>query len=545
MVRDVTERRLQEQALYESEKRLELAIEGAALGLWDWNVQTGEHYVSQRWLTMLGYAPEDIEPNIRAWESLLHPEDREPTMHLLRTHFESELPYVAEFRLRTKSGDWVWICSRGKVVQCDAGGRPLRMLGIHLDMTRQKRAQLDLARAKEAAEAASRAKSNFLANMSHEIRTPMTAILGYLDVIAKGCPRHCDFSQIEVATYADVVVRNANLLMQILNDILDLSRIEANKLQIDRIACSPRQVLGEVIELLKIRADAKELQLSLDCEGPIPETILSDPIRLRQILINLVGNAIKFTESGGVRLAVRILATPDAEPQLEVRVSDSGIGMSPAQVEKLFQPFSQVDTSATRRFGGLGLGLVISRRLAMLLGGDITVESAPGKGSTFTLTVAAGSVTDRRPTDEPRSPAPARPEPSPSLACRILFVEDGPDNQRLIAYLLEKAGAEVTVAENGQVGLTCALASRDRAEPFDVILMDMQMPIMDGYEATRRLREQGWTGPIIALTAHAMKESRDECLEAGCDDYLTKPIDRQALVQTVAAQAARGKASVS
>ena len=269
----------------------------------------------------------------------------------------------------------------------------------------------------------------------------------------------------------------------------------------------------------------------------MPQTIRTDPTQLRQILMNLVGNAIKFTAVGGVRITVS-LAEPEKQ-QLRLEVRDTGVGMNAAAVAGLFQPFSQADLSTTRVFGGTGLGLAISRRLARMLGGDITVESEPQKGSTFALCIDPGPL-DGVPMDEGPLPAP-RAEPvqrhsavPPMLGGRILLAEDGPDNQQLISFHLRKAGAQVTLAENGRVAADLALAALGDGEPFDLILMDMQMPVLDGYEATRLLRAGGYRAPIIALTAHATDSARRQCLTAGCDDYATKPIQRDAFIATLA-----------
>ena len=288
--------------------------------------------------------------------------------------------------------------------------------------------------------------------------------------------------------------------------------------------------------MMKVRAEAKGLPLALEIGPDLPERIRTDCLRLRQILVNLVGNAIKFTEVGGVRLAVH--GDPDGRPTVRFDVIDTGIGMSPEQIAGLFQPFSQADGSAHRCYGGTGLGLAISKRLAAMLGGDIAVASEPGRGSTFSLTIAAGSPDDTRSRSRPTMPATKRrrrPTSTPErLDCRILLAEDGPDNQILIAHLLRNAGAAVTVAENGQIALDLALAARRSGRAYDVIVMDIQMPVMDGCQATRRLREAGYRGPIVALTAHAMTSDRQKCLEAGCDDYTTKPIHRAALLACLA-----------
>ena len=391
------------------------------------------------------------------------------------------------------------------------------------------------------AEAAVKAKSEFLANMSHEIRTPMTAILGYTDIlITESRERH-------TIECLEVIGRNGKHLLQIINDILDLSKIEAGKLTIEKVLCSPSEILAEVRTLMQVRADANGIALSVDHLGQIPAGIRTDAVRFRQILVNLVGNAIKFTQRGSVRVAVQ-MAGGDHQPLLQCDVCDTGIGITPEQAAKLFQPFSQADTSTTRKFGGTGLGLAISRRLAEQLGGELVlVSSESGVGSQFRLTLPADSPIPEAAPASPgfRSAVGVRPVVGPPTAtlprldCRVLLAEDGLDNQRLIAFLLNKAGAETTVVENGRLAVDAVLAAQQNGTPFDVVLMDIEMPVMNGYEAIRLVRQNGYDGPIVALTAHAMAGDRQECLDAGCDDYVAKPIDRPTLILTVARMISR------
>ncbi len=369
--------------------------------------------------------------------------------------------------------------------------------------------------------------------MSHEIRTPMTAILGYADMLLDA-----DASPGERAEHVRVIRHHGEHLLTILNDILDFSKIEADKLSVENIEVDPRQIVGDVLSLMRVRAVEKKLKLSVTYATAIPRVILSDPTRLRQILINLVGNAIKFTEAGSVQLVLGLLNGPENQHRLEISVVDTGIGMKPEQIKRLFQPFHQADSSTTRRFGGTGLGLTICKRLAGMLGGDITVQSQPEQGSCFTVTIATGDLTGVpllegeyeaiRPEEKEEPPHPTR------LNGRLLLAEDGVHNQRAITFYLKKAGAEVAVATNGRIACDMAMQAVAEGRPFDVILMDMQMPEMDGYAAATWLRQQAYTGPIIALTAHAMSHDRDRCIKAGCSDYLSKPIDRKQLILTVA-----------
>ena len=389
-------------------------------------------------------------------------------------------------------------------------------------------AQLQLSQALAAAESSNRAKSEFLANMSHEIRTPMTAILGFSESL-----RDSSLTDEERTEAVETIHRNGEHLLSLINDILDLSKVEAGKMPVERIACNPTQVVDEVLASMQRRAEAKGLTFGARYEGSIPSNVVMDPTRVRQILVNLTGNAIKFTECGSVGITVRYWE--GATPSLEFEVADTGIGMTVEQTKLLFRPFTQADASMARRFGGTGLGLALSRRVAQLLDGQVElVRSEPGVGTCFrfVLPVTLGEVSGATELSGSRS------EPDQSFAkclplpCRILLAEDGPDNQRLISLILRKAGAEVVVVENGEAAVERALEVNEE-RPFDVILMDMQMPILDGYEATRQLRKAGLATPIIALTAHAMASDRQKCLDAGCDDYATKPINRDGLISMI------------
>ena len=417
------------------------------------------------------------------------------------------------------------------------GDDELAMLAREIDgmADRLGRNHAQLERARFEAEEANRHKTEFLANMSHEIRTPMTAILGYAEVLEESAAD--EFGR----EACRIVRRNGEHLLEVLNDILDMSKIEADKMQIEVRSCSPLGIVDEVVSLMRVRAAEIGVTLAMSSEGPVPTEIHTDPTRLRQILLNLVGNAVKFTPRGKVRIVVQCADLSSAQARVDFEVIDSGIGMTGEQIAALFKPFQQADASTTRRHGGTGLGLAISRRLARALGGDIAVKSVRGKGSAFRLSLPLGEDLDRldrhhdnlqrKVTAQPVSTAPVPVLPE---SCQILLVEDGVDNQRLISLLLRKAGAEVVVADNGRDACNLVLNPAPGSKPVQLILMDVQMPIMDGYEATRRLRLAGCTLPIVALTAHAMVGEKERCLAAGCDAFLTKPIDRARLIRVAA-----------
>ncbi len=383
-------------------------------------------------------------------------------------------------------------------------------------------------------QAATEAKAQFLADMSHEIRTPMSAILGYAELLGE----ETDLSLVG-RERIDTVIRNGHHLTSIINAILDVSKIEAGKMTVESRPCSVPELLADIASLMRARASEKGLDFRLWVEGDVPLTIHSDPTCIRQILVNLVGNAVKFTEKGSVRVVASMTGTSE-KPMIRFRVIDTGIGFTPDQEKRLFNAFTQADETMTRRFGGTGLGLTISKGLAQLLGGDIVVQSELNKGSEFVVELETGEIDGVEhfqnadeairtiQCDQPTSKALPT-----NLTGRILLVEDGLDNQRLIAFLLRKSGLEVSVAENGAVGRSHALDAWQKGRPFDVVLMDMQMPVLDGYQATAKLRDEGYDGPVVALTAHAMSHDRAKCLAAGCDDFLTKPVDRHHLIETI------------
>ncbi|TWT77634.1 Sensory/regulatory protein RpfC [Posidoniimonas polymericola] len=450
------------------------------------------------------------------------PEDAGRVASRWRDAVESQQGFACEFRvLHGDSGAYRWQLARAEVVR-DAAGGVRQWYGTCTDIHDRKVAEEKLGAALRQSDAANLAKSEFLANMSHEIRTPMTAVLGYSELLAE------QESDPEKLAFLEVIQRNGAFLLEIINDILDLSKIEAGKLDVTLETVDLRRFVGEIESLLAMRAGEKGVRFQVELDAASPPAIRVDPKRLRQVLINLVGNAIKFTDDGSVKLAVG----RDGQ-RMRFVVSDTGIGMTGEQLHQLFKPFQQADSSVSRQYGGTGLGLAISQRLAAMLGGEISVRSVPGAGSEFTLELVFQEPVAAGPT-----PTPTPLDPEPTLTAfdnlEVLVVDDRRDIRFLSGRILSDAGANVKFAEDGlEATRFIERCMAEGTEPR-LVLMDMQMPAMDGYEATQRLRAIGFKRPIIALTADAMQTDITRCLESGCDAYLSKPIDKVEMLRTVA-----------
>jgi PAS domain S-box-containing protein len=677
MDRDCTARKIAEQALRASEERWHLAVAGSNEGVWDWNIEQDSIWYSPRWKEQLGFAEHELPNRRDAWLDRIHADDRAHIESTLAAHLRQKTPvFHCEYRLAHKDGSWIWGLVRGKALFGE-DGRARRMVGTQTDITRQKEAEAELRQAKDSAESADRAKSEFLAVMSHEIRTPMNGVLGFTNLLLD-TPLNS-----EQRDWLSTIRSSGESLLTLINDILDFSKIESGNMEFDQHPVSVRRTIEEVLDLLWSKANEKKIELLHWIESDVPEWILTDGTRLRQVLLNIIGNAIKFTGKGEVEVRVSLRAPLGGQqsPLLVINVRDTGEGIPQDRVSRLFKPFSQADSSTTRKYGGSGLGLAISRNLAHLLGGDIVLATTSAKGSCFSFTLAANAT--NAPADAIDSPAPAQPavalegrralvvddneanrriltsllqrwgltcvafehpvaaieyvrthgdfhlgvldmmmpemngvelaarlhglpgretlplillssisredlrafnpmeqfrvvltkplrqtllleainktqatpdKPAtpgsqPQVATvkapqldpglgklvplRILVAEDNAVNQKLIAGLLRRLGYQPQIVGHG---LACIDAlNRDR---YDLVLMDCQMPEMDGYEATGRIR-QGAAGEInrniriIALTAAAMAGDRERCLEAGMNDYLTKPIQAPEIVRII------------
>ncbi|MCF2856727.1 response regulator [Pseudoalteromonas sp. SMS1] len=640
--------------LKEAEQRLELAMQGANAGTWEWDCQSDKLMTSAIWSTMLGYDDGELElqygETIRRWRSLVHPDDIARVEGALQSHLSKESEtYRAEFRMKTADGGWKWILSMGRSVNINQDSRRKEMFGIHMDISDAKELETALKQAKERAESATQAKSDFLSNMSHEIRTPMNAIIGMSYLALETQLNH------KQRNYVEKIHRSAESLLGIINDILDFSKIEAGKLDIEHVEFCLEDTLGSCLDVISVKAKEKGLELSAHIDETIPTYLIGDPLRISQILLNLGSNAVKFTELGGeVLLDVRLESQFDGDITLKFAVIDSGIGMTPEQQAKLFNSFSQADTSTTRKYGGTGLGLAISKKLVELMNGEIHCQSALGVGSTFSFTlmvndalkdpepltqvgvknaliIDANSSSSRNlqsclhrfgvnaecavsfegtelakqarekevvfidarienelgllkqlrahgdnmpcivmplyefqsiesylqsfenatylqkpflPTavyscllravglqDTTSTGEANQKTTTTSLAgAHLLLVEDNDLNQELAIALLTSHGITVDVAEHGAQALEKLASNR-----FDGVLMDCQMPVMDGYTATRKIREQSQFAslPIIAMTASVMMDNQEAALACGMNDIIGKPLNVEKMFATL------------
>ncbi len=499
--------------------QLQRVFEANQDGYWDWDLHTDRVYFSDTWFTMLGWSPDDLPHSYESWAGLLHPDDRAAAVERVQAAVADGQPYTLAFRMQRKDGGWTWVESRGKVIGTDASGRRMRMAGTHTDISARRVAEERLQEALARAEDGTRAKSAFLANMSHEIRTPMNGVLGMTELLLN---TKLDTEQ---EGYARTVHRSAQSLLSLLNDILDLSRIESGRLQLDEVSFDLHQLIDDVATLFRSRLDPARVSLEVAIGAEVPRWMRSAPDRIRQVLGNLLGNAAKFTHDGSI-----ILRAGLADGRLRLTISDTGIGIQKGSLAGLFQPFTQADASTTRRYGGSGLGLAICRQICGLLGGSVTLQSEPGVGTTCVV-------------DLPYLPGEAVAMPLAISDLQmpgelaVLLVEDQLTSQEIARLMLGHLGVTVTVASDGQQAVDLAAEHQ-----FDVVFMDCHMPALDGFAATSRIRAGEMDGrrvPIIAMTANALAGDRERCLQAGMDDHLPKPVSQAAFAAMLARWGAR------
>ncbi len=468
-------------------------------------------YVSQGISALYGLQPQEAMASWQVLNDRLHPEDRERVMASMRESQRQKTRWDCEYRIVMPDGRSRWVRGESDPEVQEDGS--VIWHGYLVDISERKRVEANLRQALQDAEQAARSKSAFLATMSHEIRTPLNGVIGMVELMRLG------ELTAEQHEHVSTIYSSADNLLQILNDILDFSKLEEGAARAERVAFSPASLVEDALRVVRLKAEEKGLQLRHELAAGLPQRLLGDPSKLRQILFNLLGNAVKFTDQGEVSLRMVMDAGT-----LVVTVADTGIGMDDEAMARLFQPFSQADSSMSRRYGGSGLGLAISRRLAVVMGGSLDVASRPGEGSVFTCRIPVGIAA--APTPEPAAPAASRQR---DFSGRALVVEDNQINQGVARAMLTRMGLTVTIADNGKIALESVAASA-----FDIIFMDCMMPVMDGLEATRRLRAQGCRLPIVAMTANALPSDRQECMAAGMDEYIAKPITIDRLRKVIA-----------
>ena len=551
-LRDISERKLMERENRRLTERLRIATENAHIGLWDWNVQSGETEFNEEWAKICGYTLSELEPTtIETWAGLAHQGDLEDSGQLLQDHFKGITSmYECEARMKHKNGHWIWVLDRGKVVTWTDKGEPLRMIGTHTEITNIKEYSTKLEEAmKYATEMAEKAKrsdqikSQFLANISHEIRTPMNGVVGFLEMLY-----HTNLSneQIEYVSEAKSATR---LMLQLINDLLDFSKIEACQLELESISFNIDKVIRETIAMITPMAEKKGLVVHVDIESSTRTAVIGDPTRLKQIIMNLLSNAIKFTNRGYIKLNSSIVPIENTDDlDINFIIKDTGIGMTSETVNSLFKPFTQADASTTRKYGGTGLGLSICKNLIEMMGGKIKVESQQGEGTTFTFDIRLkkGSIIQYDEDSNHAQPYISeviQPQSSTgneylntsneklfhTFKPLVLLVEDNEMNQILLKRYLNKKGVMCDISENGYEALEAI-----QQKEYDLVLMDCQMPRMDGYTASieiRKLEQAGERIPIIAMTAHALVGDKEKCIASGMDEYLAKPIQFDLLDQ--------------
>ncbi|MDD3837052.1 MAG: ATP-binding protein [Phenylobacterium sp.] len=531
--------------LLDLERKVSVALEAAGDGLLEYDLRNGAFYGDRNWLAIFGYAPGELKMPLLRLSDFVHADDIERLRESYAEHLAGGTPHTTcEVRMRCRDGGYKWVLTRGRVVERDAAGAPLRILGTVIDLSERKALEQALEAARDEAEAANRAKSQFVANMSHEIRTPLNGVVGVAGALARTGLSERQQEMVRL------IQSSGQVLERLLNDILDQAKIESGAFALEIAPFDLRAQLDGAAELMRPRAEEKGLAFELAYTPRADGVFVGDAVRIRQIVANLASNAIKFTDRGRVRIDVDLTEEQGGQAQLTIAVSDTGIGIAPDAAVRLFQRFSQADGSISRRYGGTGLGLSISRALAELMGGDIAVASEPGRGSTFTVTLQLRRA--EAATVEEGWAQEAEPEDH-FEGLRVLLAEDHPTNRQVAQLILEPLGVSLHQVENGAQAVEAFGPGA-----YDLVLMDMQMPVMDGLSAVREIRRREAEAgaartPIVMLTANAAPEHRQAAEAAGADAHVAKPITPETLIAGIgaalaapdapaAAQAGRGTA---
>jgi PAS domain S-box-containing protein len=503
-------------ALCVSEERKELALRGGDLGTWDWQVETGLVMFNERWAEMLGYELNEIESDVNTWNKLVHPDDMLEVQTILDAHLEDKADsYETEHRMRHKSGQWIWVLDKGRVIERDADGKALRVCGTHLDITERKRAEAEQKKRIQA-EAENKAKSRFLASMSHEIRTPMNAVLGYTQILQREPGLSARQKE-----YLDIIDRSGDHLLSLIDDVLDLARVESGEVSLILSEVELRELLLDIKRMFNLQASERGIELTVTFSKTVPLTLCMDAVKVRQVLINLLGNAIKFTDQGSIAVQVSSEDLDAKNILITVEVTDTGCGVKADEVEAIFAPFIQTKAGAEK--AGTGLGLAVSREFAKQLGGNLSATSELGVGSVFLFEFKAESIDDSTLCLSEREVLSLAPGARSPL---VLLVDDQPDNLGVLTQMLVKVGFTVTSASSGQEALNAFAAERP-----ELLLLDLQMPEMDGLEVMRRIATMpgGAEVPVVIVSASALHTVKAKALNAGAVGFLRKPLREEEL----------------
>ncbi len=511
---DKTEEFLSKEELEKTNNYLDLALEGANLGIWDWWPETNVVKIDERCGAMLGLTYENLDMKLSDWKDRVHPDDIKDYFSDIKNYLDGKTKYYQNIhRMKHANGNWVYILDQGKISEWDENGKPLKFTGTHLDVTEQKQQEIKLIKARKRAEKAEKSKSIFLANMSHEIRSPMNGVLGMVDLLFES-----DLNN-EQKEMLNIVKKSGEALLTVINDILDFSKIESNKLIIEKYPFNLSKSIEEVFKILSF-VKKKNVEYKLNCSINESDLFLGDEVRVKQVLTNLISNALKFTEEGFVHIEISEKKEEDNRKRIDFIIKDTGVGIPEESKEGIFSAFTQAEDSITRRFGGTGLGLSITKYLVEAMNGEISFTSELGKGSTFYVSMNFDVIKNERDVKKNNSNLNVKINNH-----KILIVEDNLINQKVVSKILEKFGIEYDIASNGLEAYNIVTENSNK-NSYSIVLMDMQMPVMDGVTATKKIiKKMGKKAPpIVALTANAFDSDIKKCLSVGMCDFISKPI---------------------